>query len=159
MFEDDLAFEERFYNEVFKPWLNSRGNDSVFIRFNSSSIIYEDLQKKNDIDVVLDNGKENITLSLKTVRKVYDRIFFETISNDSKNTPGWGIYSKADFIVYSMGNFDSGFTSRSFRLCDIPDVDSFPVGWGETRDRNGNLMYRTKGHLIPWTAFKHHVLF
>jgi len=89
MFEDDLALEERFYNDIFKPWLNSRGNDSIFIRFNSDNIVYEALQKKNDIDVVLDNGKENISLSLKTVRRIYDRIFFETISNC--NTTQWVI--------------------------------------------------------------------
>ena len=87
MFKDDLILEEKFYNKIFKPWLNGRGNDSVFIRFNSKNIIYENLQKRNDIDVILDNGEENLTLSLKTVRKIYDRIFFETISNCTTGTP------------------------------------------------------------------------
>ncbi|MBT9131227.1 MAG: hypothetical protein DDT42_01343 [candidate division WS2 bacterium] len=42
-FEDDLNLEEKFYNQIFKPWLNSRGNDSVFIRFNAGNIVYETL--------------------------------------------------------------------------------------------------------------------
>lgn len=158
-FNNDLKLEEKFYNEIFKPWLNSRGNDSIFIRFNSNSIIYEDLQKKNDIDVILDNGKENVTLSLKTVRKVYSKIFFETVSNNNKKTPGWGIYSKANYIIYSMGNFQKGFICRSFRLADVPEPNNFPIGWGETRDKYGNLLYKTKGRLIPWSAFEHQTLF
>ncbi|MCW7076399.1 MAG: hypothetical protein OCU18_03795 [Candidatus Syntrophoarchaeum sp.] len=159
MFEDDLALEEKFYNDIFKPWLNSRGNDSIFIRFNSDNIVYEALQKKNDIDVVLDNGKENISLSLKTVRKIYDRIFFETISNCNTNTPGWGIYSKADWIVYSMGDFDNGFVCRCFKLDNIVNIDNYSKAYGETRDRLGNLLYKTEGRLIPWSDFQHALLF
>jgi len=159
MFKDDLALEEKFYKEIFKPWLNGRGNDSIFIRFNSDNIVYEALQKKNDIDVVLDNGKENTSLSLKTVRKVYDRIFFETISNCNTSSPGWGIYSKADWIIYSMGEFDRGFISRSFKLNEIPLWENYQKGYGKTTDQYGKLLYKTEGRLIPWTDFRHHLLF
>jgi len=160
-FEDDLNLEEEFYNKVFKPWLNHRGNDSIFIRFNSNNIVYESLQKKNDIDIVLDNGKENISLSLKTVRKVYDRIFFETISNCNTGSAGWGIYSKADWIVYSMmRDLGNGFLCRAFRLSSIPaQLEYYAKGYGKTMDRNGRLLYRTEGRLIPWTDFKHKILF
>ncbi|MEA1884925.1 MAG: hypothetical protein U9N62_10455 [Thermotogota bacterium] len=159
MFKDDLQLEERFYSEVFKPWLNNRGSDSIFIRFNSDNIVYEALQKKNDIDVVLDNGKENISLSLKTVRRIYDRIFFETISNCNKNTPGWGFYSKADWIIYSMGNFRDGFISRRFQIKDVPDVNNYCKGYGETKDKHEALLYKTEGRLIPWIDFKNILLF
>lgn len=159
MFKQDLALEEQFYNNIFKPWLNSRGNDSIFVRFDSSNIIYESLQKKNDIDVVLDNGKENIALSLKTVRKVYGSIFFETISNCNTGSPGWGLYSKADFIIYSMRKSDNSFISRCFKITSIPHWDDYPKGWGQTFDDFGQLMYKTEGHLIPWKDFKHHCLF
>jgi len=159
MFNDDLALEEKFYDKVFKPWLNSRGNDSIFIRFNSDNIVYESLQKKNDVDVVLDNGKENISLSLKTVRRVYDRIFFETISNCNTGSSGWGIYSKADWIIYSMGNFRDGFISRRFKIIDIPDFTSYPKRYGETKNKKGILLYKTEGRLIPWTDFQYALLF
>lgn len=159
MFEEDLKFEEQFYQKVFKPWLNSRNNDSIFIHFNSDNIVHEELQKKNDIDVILDNGAENFTLSLKTVRKIYQRIFFETISNCNTGSPGWGIYSKADFIVYSMGNFETGFISRCFKLKDISGIEKYPVAYGQTLDKAGNVLYKTEGRLIPWIAFTNKVLF
>ena len=159
MFEDDLQLEENFYNNIFKPWLNSRGNDSIFIRFNSQNIVYESLQKKYDIDIVLDNGKENITLSLKTVRNVYKKIFFETISNCNKGTPGWGYYSKADWIIYSMGGFTTGFISRAFQLPLSVEIEDYPKGYGETKNNSGEIIYKTEGRLIPWVDFKHILLF
>ena len=158
-FKDDLKLEERFYNDVFKPWLNSRGNDSIFIRFNSDNIVYEALQKKNDIDVVLDNGKQNISLSLKTQRKKWPSIFFETISNCNTGSQGWGLYSKADWIVYSMGSFEGGFISRCFKLDAIPSWENYQKGYGKTYNLLGGLLYKTEGRLIPWTDFKHSLLF
>jgi len=158
-FEDDLKLEDKFYDEVFKPWLNNRGNDSIFIRYNSKNIIYENLQKQNDIDVVLDNGKDNITLSLKTQRKIWPSIFFETISNCNTGSPGWGIYSKADYIIYSMGNFTDGFICRYFKLKSIIDWEKYKKGYGETKGIYGQVFYRTEGRLIPWTDFKHSLLF
>ena len=158
-FKIDLKLEERFYNEIFKPWLNGRGNDSIFIRFNSNNIVYETLQKKHDI--VLDNGKENITLSLKTQRKIYPSIFFETISNCNKRTPGWGYYSKADQIIYSMGNFQDGFISKAFKISDILtlELNKYYKGYGKTFNNNNELLYKTEGRLIPFKDFKHHLLF
>lgn len=160
-FSDDLKLEEDFYNRIFKPYLNSRNNDSVFIRFNSKNVVYESLQKEYDIDIVLDNGKDNITLSLKTVRKLYSQIFFETISNCTKGTLGWGYYSKADYIVYSMGDFVNGFFSVSFKTNDIIkiDVNNFKVGYGKTFSNSGKLLYKTEGRLVPLSKFKHIVLF
>lgn len=160
-FKDDLKLEERFYIEIFKPWLNKQGRDSIFIRFNSDNIVYESLQKKYDIDVVLDDGEKNIALSLKTVRKKYDRIFFETISNCNKNTLGWGYYSRADWIIYSMGSFENGFSSIAFQISDIMklDLENYNKGYGETKDSFGNLLYKTEGRLIPLKSFKHRVLF
>jgi len=161
MFKDDIFLEERFYNEIFKPWLNGRGNDSIFIRYNTNNIIYETLQKKHDIDIVLDNGKENITLSLKTVRKIYNRIFFETISNCNKETPGWGYYSKADQIIYSMGDFQNGFISKAFKISDIIilNINEYPKGYGRTFNNENELLYETEGRLIPFKDFKHVLLF
>ena len=160
-FSEDLKFERDFYHEIFKPWLNSRGNDSIFIHFDSKSIIYEALQKTNDIDVILDNKRKNISLSLKTVRKIYDRVFFETISNCATRSSGWGFYSQADWIVYSMGDFQAGFTSKCFKIKDIVklSLEKYPKGYGKTYDRNNNLLYKTEGRLIPFTDFKHYVLF
>lgn len=159
-FKSDLKLEEEFYNKIFKKWLNSQGKDSIFIRFNSDNIVYESLQKKYDIDVVLDNGIKNISLSLKTRRKKYNDIFFETISNCNKNTQGWGYYSRADWIIYSMGDFKDGFISYAFTTKEVLKLDlkKYPIRYGETKD-NGKLLYRTEGRIIPFRDFKHYILF
>jgi len=159
-FGSDLKLEEEYYNKVFKPWLNSRGNDSIFIRFNSNNIIYELLQKKNDVDIILDNGTENISLSLKVRRSCYNDIFFETISNCNKNTPGWGYYSKADFIVYSMGDFINGFLSILFNPADVKklNLEKYKIQYGKTYNNN-KLLYKTEGRIIPFSDFKHTLLF
>ena len=161
MFKDDLKLEEKFYNEIFKEWLNSRGNDSIFIRFNSDNIVYETLQKKNDIDIILDNGIENIALSLKTVRKKYNSIFFETVSNCTKQTRGWGYYSRADYIIYSMGDFDVGFDSIAFKISDVLklDIEKYSIGYGKTFDKDNNLLYKTEGRIIPIKDINHSILF
>ncbi len=158
-FRDDLNLEKKFYTQIFKPWLNSRGNDSVFIRFNAGSVVYESLQKKRDIDVILDNGRANVSLSLKTQRKKWPSIFFETISNCNKNTPGWGFYSAADWIIYSMGDFENGFVCRCFKLSAIQNPKNYPKGYGKTRSTTGQILYKTEGRLIPWEDFQHNLLF
>ena len=159
-FQEDLKFEEDFYYNIFRPWLDSQGTGSIFIHFNSGHIVYEALQKKDDIDVILDNRKENISLSLKTVRKKYDRIFFETISNTNTGSQGWGYYSKADFIVYSM-KADNSFTAYCFKLLDIHilSLDQYQIAYGKTYDKSGNMLYKTEGRLIPLSDFKHTTLF
>ena len=138
------------------------GIDCIYVRYDDNSIIYQNLQKKNDIDIITDDGHKNMTISLKCVRKIYPRIFYETISNCNKKTPGWGIYSKADVIVYSMGNYDHGFPMNFlltvFHKEDILktlDINKYPKGYGETRDFQGNLLYKTEGRLIPIKDFKH----
>jgi len=159
-FREDLKLEDDFYNLVFKPWLISRGNDSIFIRYESKNSIYSVLQRRYDIDVIVDTGRENIALSLKTVRRVRNDIFFETVSNCNTNSPGWGIYSKADWIVYSMGDFDNGFISWAFKLSSIPPViDKYPKKYGRTWDNKGRLLYKTEGYIIPLADFKHELLF
>lgn len=158
-FQTDLKLEDRFYDEVFKKWLNNQNFDSIFVRFNSKNIIYETLQKKNDIDIILDNGKENITLSLKTQRKIWKSIFFETVSNCNKGTPGWGYYSKADWIIFSMGDFKDGFICRAFKLPLNINVKKYPKRYSKTFDKKGNILYKTEGRIIPFTDFKYYELF
>ena len=158
-FKQDLNLEEQFYRKIFKPYLNSRNKDSIFIHFNSNSIVYQDIQKEHDIDIILDNGKENITISLKTRRKNYGNdIFFETVSNCNTGSLGWGYYSKADYIVYSI--MLKNCISFVFKLADVLvlDIKKYPKKYGQTRGFNNNLLYQTEGRIIPLHDFKHTII-
>lgn len=88
------------------------GNDGViiikkYLESLESTIVYEDVQnvkefQKNDIDLRLLNRDNNIiSIEVKTDRYYNTgNFFFETISNQQKNTPGCFLYTKADYIYY-----------------------------------------------------------
>lgn len=154
-----LRQEEAFYNNYLKPYLKNKNIDSIFIRYSleEKSIVYKFFQKENDIDCILDDKQKNFTVSLKVVSHNYNQIFFETISNTTKNTKGWGLYSKADYIVYAMKDKEH-YRCIKFKKDDILeklDLTKYKVRYGETRDNNGKLLYKTEGVLIPLSDFKH----
>jgi hypothetical protein len=116
------------------------------------------LQKKFDIDIVTDNGKKNSTVSLKVRRQYYPDIFFETVSNCTKCTPGWGIYSMADFVCYCMPK-DNKWLLIFFTIQDIKNLDitRYPIRYGSTYVK-GRLAYKTEGRVIPLADFKNRVI-
>jgi len=156
-FKEDYAIEENFYKTFFKQYLLNKGFNLIWIYYDEENIIHKELQKKNDIDLIIDNGKKNISLSLKTVNKIYENIFFETISNCNINTLGWGYYSKADYIIYTMGYENKKYKIYKFKTNDILnnlDLENYKIGYGYT----GNL-YKTEGRLIPLKDFKHEIIY
>jgi len=166
VFTKDEQVEANFYHKAYKHYLDFMGIDCIYVRYDDNSPIYQDLQKKNDIDIITDDGHKNMTISLKVVKAIYKQIFYETISNCNKNTPGWGIYSKADRIDYSMGDYSKGFPTE-FKLIqftkdnilNVLNLTKYPKGYGETRDIFGNLLYRTEGCLIPIRDFEHEIIY
>jgi hypothetical protein len=152
IFDEDTKLEEDFFYTVFKPYVEKRGEKCIFIHYTCTDSIYDMLQKKKDIDVITDNGKRNISYSLKTVKEIYPKIFIETISNTTKNTPGWAFYSEADYLVYTMG-FPGNILCRRFPVSSMVSLElrngKYKKGYGETRDKNGKLLYRTEGKLVP----------
>jgi len=158
-FKEDLALEEKCYKQIIKPLLILKKIDSIFIRYSKdeSNLVYNTLQKKHDIDIVLDNEKKNFTISIKTVRKIYKYIFFETIKNTNTGAKGWGYYTLADYIFYVMlkeGSFDnyklSVFKPETVRTLNI---NKYKKAYGKTY-ANNILLYATEGRLIPLTDFK-----
>lgn len=111
-----------------------------------------------------DNTNTNNTISIKTTRKMYSSIFFETIKNTNTNEKGWGFYSKADYIFYTWTNYGvthnlNEYRIISFKLSDILKLDlyKYNVGYGFTK-LNGKVIYKTKGRLIPIEDFKFKIL-
>lgn len=166
-FKLDAKLEADFYDMGLRPYLMNHQIDSVFMRCNSETIC-EILQKEKDINVIGDNKEINWTLSLKVVRNNYKQIFWETIKNTNTNENGWGLYSEATKIGYSMPidvkiyddkRYAYAFEMHVFDNKNIlllkPDEVQYKVGWGETRNWKGKLLYKTKGLLIPLKVFPH----
>jgi hypothetical protein len=156
-FKEKNNIEQEFYDKYFSVYLKSKNYNVIFIRYTEQeNSIYNKLQKLDDIDVIVDDGKKNISFSLKTVIPVYQNIFFETISNCSKDTPGWGFYSKADYIIYTWG-FPENMRTISFKCADVLKLElkKYNTGYGYTHDVNGNLLYKTEGQLVPCKDFPH----
>jgi len=154
-FEEDNQLESEFIYLYFLPILKEVGETAIFIHCDGKDDLYSYLQKKKDIDVISENRQRtrNISWSLKTVKDVYRRIFIETISNLNKGTPGWALYSEADYLVYTMGFPDRmisyRFPTKSLKVLDLSETSIYPKGYGETRDRGGRLWYKTEGRLVP----------
>jgi len=153
-FSDDLKIEEQCYEKIIKPDLLSKGINSIFVRYSEDvHMVYKLLQKKNDIDIIADDGIANWTISLKTVRNIYPYIFFETIKNTTTGEEGWGYYTKADMVYYVMlenGKFEN-YKIVKFRPNNVQclPMKEYKVRYGETHDNAGTLLYKTKGRLIP----------
>jgi hypothetical protein len=155
-FYDKLKYEEFFYNNYFKKFLVKLNYDVVFVRYNSSDFIYKEFQKKHDIDVIIDNGVRNISLSLKTTTYKPEYIFFEVVSNCNKNTEGWGYYSRADFIVncFNYPKCNHVISFRKNKVLKLINERKYRIGYGKTY-LNNKVIYKTKGFIIPLSDFEH----
>lgn len=164
IFEDDLRIEEEGYNKVIRPYLQSIGLDSVFIRYSSKqqNVLFNYFNKTRDIDFITDTGKTNYTISLKVVQHIYNQIFFETVKNTFTQAKGWAYYSQADYLFYLM--LDEGQHSNfkliitDFKLLRNLDLSSYKTAFGKTTSKSGKLLYKTEGKLIPLKDFKHKVI-
>jgi hypothetical protein len=173
-FYEDLEFEKCCYNYIIKPFLNKKGYDTVFIHADdkkSDKYLINIIQKKKDIDCIVDDGKRNLNISFKAVRGIYTKIFFETIKNTNTNEKGWGYYSEADIVLYLMTNINNMSAFKdwlnmpnmkwkmyTFNIKDITsylNVYSYEQAEGSTKDSDGKIMYYTLGRLIPISDFKH----
>lgn len=159
-FDEDNQLEKDCYKRIIKPWLDAKGWKHVFIYYSKNpSSAYHILQKKNDIDIIADDGNKNVLISMKTVKSIYKKIFFETIKNTTTRELGWGYYTKADLMFYVMldkGKFDN-YEIFIFDPKEIKelDVNSYPVAYGQTyRSNSDELLYETEGRLIPIDKIK-----
>jgi len=60
-----------------------------------------------------------------------------------------------------MGDFKGGFISKSFKLSSFNEltIANYRLGYGETKNSYGDILYKTEGRLIPWTDFEYTLLF
>ena len=149
-FDNDLLYEEKCYEQIVKPYLHDRGLDSVFVRFDSDNIIHSEIQKKYDIDLITDDQQKNYTLSIKSRRKIYSDIFYETVKNTNTGEPGWGFYTKADYIFYVMienGEYDIVIFDP--KKVQSMYLEGYVKRYGKTFGNKGEVLYKTEGRIIP----------
>ncbi len=152
--------EKVFCHKIFEPWLDTCGNISIFANYSANSIIYTLPEKGDDIDLVLHNWSGTVSVSVKVREKSYTDIFFETISNCSTDSLGWGYTSTADIILYCVGFATPISTTYAFNIVDARglNIDKYPKRFGTTNIFLKTL-YSTEGRIIPFCAFKHEILF
>ena len=99
-------------------------------------------------DIVLDAGVE-----VKGDERMVStgNFFLETVSNDNKNTPGWLLYSEACFLAYvSMPeNLLYMMMMQELRKGVLDNRSNFREVSTSTQGAYGNILYRTKGLLVP----------
>lgn len=161
-----LNTETAFFNNVFAPIMKSYGLKVVFVHPSSVAFagslikrVFNSLQKNGDIDAIYDDGVTNTAISLKVRNIDYSDIFFETVSNTIKKTPGWGIYSQADKIWYAMrqvSHFDDDYRIIIFSPTVIRELNLsvYPIKYGKTTIES-SIAYRTEGVVIPLSDFPH----
>ena len=148
----DLKNERRFYEKVFKPYMEATGISCEWV---------EDMKRqKQDIDVIGRRNGSETSFSLKVVRKIFPGICAETVSNDRKQTEGWLFYSKAQFIAWCMPvPLNKAFDVRMFTLkqvrnyYEIEEPTEEPIG--STLGDNGRILYHTLGFFMPFNKIEH----
>lgn len=146
-FEECNNMEKVFFNDVFAPY--------CFNKKVSVSWISDIKEQKRDKDVVMFIDGKTIYFSIKVVRDVFKYIFFETISNVNKNTNGWAIYCEADYILYAMLNKNINYLTyiikrNSNEYIDVLNkIHTYKKGYGTTYSRDGEILYKTEGVLVP----------
>lgn len=160
MTEFSTKLENIFYHKMFEPWLDSCENNSMFMNYSSDDIIYSLPEKGDNIDFILCNWSGIMSVSVKVREKYYQDIFFETTSNCNNGSAGWGFTSSADIILYCVGIETPVSTTIAF---DIADVRKLNINRYAKRFGTTNIFlktfYRTEGRIIPFSEFKHEVLF
>ena len=128
-----------------------------------TNVEYEIEFQEKDIDLLwryrTNSGEKTVTIEIKGDR--YHRTgnyFFETISNDQKNTPGCFMYTEADYVFYYF------LEQRELHILPMPttrdwfilNLDQFPESATST-EHKGKFLYRTIGRLVERKRVKNEV--
>lgn len=130
-------------------------------RFNETlniiNVENDEYYRSKDIDMIwerkINNVIQRITIEIKGDRYHHTgNYFFETVSNDQKNTPGCFLYTEADYLFYyfvfakelhilPMPATRNWFLENEYRYTKITKTS--------TVDNFGKFMYNTLGKLVP----------
>lgn len=126
---------------IVKSWLLQQHNISSLLDVSSNK-----KYQKDDIDIIVNFTDGNtVTYEVKTDSFLTGNLFFETVSNTERNTPGCMLYTKADYILYFFirNNNLYKLPTIAFREWVISNKDKF-----KEKSVN-NKYYHSKGLLVP----------
>lgn len=108
------------------------------------------LFQNQDVDIIT-VSREGITHKLEVKGDSYDsgNLFFETISNTSKNTSGCFLYTEADWLCYVTLPTKTLYVIpvKKTRAWFLKNINSFKEV--KTFTAVGNSKYQTVGRLVP----------
>lgn len=113
--------------------------------------------RKDDIDLVaLMVDKNNVLkkcfIEVKCDTYASQNLYFETISNKNKNTPGCLLYSKAHFLFYYFEKYKKLYIlpMKKFREWFLKNKNNFTKKEVFTKSNNSNeIYYSSEGYIIP----------
>lgn len=148
-FNQCLNIEEMFIEKYLPLFFENLNMKYKVIGFSTNE--EKELQHK-DIDVYVSNEVDNFTISLKTVRKVNDFFFVETISQVENNKPGWLYYNESTLILYTMLNKD--LTPNITYYLTIQEIRKKIKNKTFEKIYAENKTYRTECLLVPVKILK-----
>lgn len=101
-----------------------------------------------DIDLVLEKDGVVYTVDVKTDRHVSKNFFIETISNDTKQTPGCIYVTKADFWFYYFEETDTCYVFKPAEMIKHIEANTFRQVSHAT-SIGGKDIYKSHGVLVP----------
>lgn len=104
-----------------------------------------------DIDFVTEYGNTVYTIDVKTDSHPPRNFFIETISNDTKGTPGCVYQTRADFWIYVFPATDDGFVFKPSTMVKHIEENDFKEITSATTNRRGKSLYNSVGVLVPIT--------
>ena len=132
-------------------------NPNVFEVINVENNSY---YQKKDIDLLakmkIRESKGWVGIEVKCDSYKSGNLYFETISNMNKNTPGCLLYSEAHFLFYYFEKLEELYIlpMQSFRQWFIQNKSSFDKKNTYTKDTKGKILYKSEGFTIPLDAIK-----
>ena len=126
--EDFFEFE-RENRKLFDDFYRSKGW--------ACKRIYGKENKKYDCELLIDGNKVKVEEKFRS--KVWPDCLVETIQDTKTNSPGWIYYTKADYILYGMGNEIYSLDAQKLRNFVENHKDAFNKkisrkGWGITEN-------------------------
>lgn len=139
------------YSDIEK-YLN-RFNETIKI----TNVENDEFYREKDIDMIwernVDGVQQQITIEIKGDRYHHTgNLFFETISNDKKNTPGCFLYTEANYLFYYF------VYSKELHILPMPETRNWflenehlytKTVKTSTVNNAGEFMYNTLGKLLP----------
>jgi hypothetical protein len=119
--------------------------------------------QSKDIDLIAvkedDFGIVGATIEVKTDRYTTGNLFFETISNIQKGTPGCLMYSEADFLHYYFVGYAMLYVMhmKMFREWVTANQHRFKTRQTSTGNEFG-MFYTSEGILIPLRDIRNNFL-